>query len=145
MGEIKAVLTRIQVPENEDKQTLGHLDIYEGVHKIGEAYVLELPWRQNQRSISCIPAGEYTVKKRKAEESPSRSYDHFIVQDVPDRSYILWHAGNYHWHIEGCLLMGTDFTDINADGLLDVVNTRFKIQQLYNLLPDSFQFIIVEI
>ena len=40
-------------------------------------YTLELPHKDNQRSISCIPAGEYKVRMRTAKESSSRNYLHF--------------------------------------------------------------------
>lgn len=142
---IRAVLIRTDTPSDQEKQTNGTLLIFDDVHVIYEAKTLELPWLDNKRNISCIPADDYIVRKRKAEESPSRDYDHFIVEDVPNRSYILWHAGNFHWHIKGCLLMGSDFADINSDGLLDVVNTRFTIDQLYKLLPERFPFKIIEI
>lgn len=73
-------------------------------------FTLELPWRDNQRSISCIPAGEYLVKTR---QSPRFGLV-FHVQDVEGRSFILFHSGNYAgdvhkgWktHSEGCLLFG---------------------------------------
>ena len=52
---------------------------------------LELPYRDNQRSISCIPNGEYKVRLRYPRESATRDYLHLLVQDVKDRSYILFH------------------------------------------------------
>ena len=41
----------------------------------GETFcdTLELPWKDNQRSISCIPAGEYKVRIRVARESASNT------------------------------------------------------------------------
>ena len=67
---------------------------------------LELPWRDNQRSISCIPEGEYKVRLRLARESASRDYLHLLVQDVKDRSYILFHRGNSAKDTRGCILLG---------------------------------------
>ncbi len=71
---------------------------------------LELPWRENQRSISCIPAGEYEVRIR---QSPKYGTI-YHVKKVPDRSYILIHAGNwagdvskgFKTHVNGCILLG---------------------------------------
>jgi hypothetical protein len=67
---------------------------------------LELPYLDNQRSISCIPKGEYKVRLRTAKESSSRDYLHLLVQDVKGRSYILVHIGNFPKDTKGCILVG---------------------------------------
>lgn len=124
-------------------QTLGTMVVFDDFTKVYECKTLELPWKENKRNISCIPKGSYIVRKRKAEESPSRAYDHFMVQDVPNRSYILWHAGNYNTDIKGCILMGQYYLDLNKDGQLDVVKTKYTIDLLYRILPDEFEFTII--
>tara|TARA_R110000744_G_scaffold46471_1_gene102716 strand:- start:40 stop:522 length:483 start_codon:yes stop_codon:yes gene_type:complete len=67
---------------------------------------LELPFRDNQRSISCIPTGEYKVRLRLPRESATRDYIHLLVQDVPSRDYILFHRGNSAKDTRGCILVG---------------------------------------
>jgi len=67
---------------------------------------LELPYKDNQRSISCIPEGEYKVRLRTARESASRDYLHLLVQDVPNRDWILFHRGNSAKDTRGCILLG---------------------------------------
>jgi hypothetical protein len=67
---------------------------------------LELPWKQNQRSISCIPAGQYDARLRLPRESATREYIHLLVKDVPNRSYILIHIGNTTKDTQGCILVG---------------------------------------
>ena len=67
---------------------------------------LELPWKDNQRSISCIPEGEYKVRIRLARESATRDYMHLLVKDVPNRDYILFHIGNSAKDTSGCILVG---------------------------------------
>ena len=67
---------------------------------------LELPYKDNQRSISSIPAGQYKVRLRLARESASRDYLHLLVEDVKDRSYILFHRGNSAKDSRGCILVG---------------------------------------
>jgi len=67
---------------------------------------LELPWKDNQRRISCIPEGEYKARLRLARESATRDYLHLLVQDVPNRDYILFHRGNSAKDTRGCILVG---------------------------------------
>jgi hypothetical protein len=71
---------------------------------------LELPWRNNAKGLSCIPSGEYIVKIR---QSP-RYGQIYWVTNVPNRSWILIHSGNYagdktkgfKTHVAGCILLG---------------------------------------
>jgi hypothetical protein len=89
-------------------------DTFTDVSTIGELFLngermcdtLELPYKDNQRSISSIPAGEYKVRLRYPRESATRDYLHLLVQDVKDRSYILFHRGNYASDSRGCILVG---------------------------------------
>ncbi len=73
-------------------------------------WTLELPWRDNRRNRSCIPSGQYEV-----EMIQSPKYGHvYHVQDVPDRTGILIHSGNYagdidlgfKTHSAGCIIVG---------------------------------------
>ena len=58
--------------------------------------MIELPWKDNARDVSCIPAGgPYALRVRPATESRRFSYDHVAVDDVPERSDILFHGGNW--------------------------------------------------
>jgi len=74
----------------------------------GESFcdTLENPWIDNQRNISCIPEGQYKVRLRLPRESATRDYLHLLVQDVPNRSYILFHRGNTAKDTSGCILVG---------------------------------------
>jgi hypothetical protein len=78
----------------------------------GELYVdgrficntLELPWRWNQKNISCIPSGTYTCFWR---------YDRGRIQVENifclgiTRVEVQIHAGNIPKHSKGCILVGT--------------------------------------
>jgi hypothetical protein len=102
--------------------------------------ILELPWKQNQRSISCIPEGTYDVVKEGPTEK--RPYVYFRILNVPDRSGILMHRGNYTRQILGCQLPGEKFVDLNKDGMLDVTNTTGTLEKLADILPAKFKLMI---
>ena len=67
---------------------------------------LENPYINNERNISCIPEGVYKVRLRLARESATRDYLHLLVQDVPNRDWILFHRGNSAKDTRGCILLG---------------------------------------
>lgn len=117
-----------------DKQTLGIMEI--AGRKI---YTLELAWKNNQKRISCIPAGEYQVVKRFSEKYGN----HFHVQDVFNRDFILIHHGNFYTDILGCILVGFGLADINKDGLQDVTSSKKAMDFLNKNLPDSFTLNII--
>lgn len=108
-------------------------------------YTLELPWRDNRRGISCIPKGEYECFIRHSSKF-GKCYE---VKDVPDRSGILIHRGNYGGDkskglksdIEGCILLGKSTGAIK--GQKCVLNSRKAVDEFMSLLNgQSFTLII---
>ena len=86
-----------------DNSTLGKL--YLNAEFAG--HTAELPWKGNQRSVSCIPQGVYTCSIRQGSESANYNYEHLIVDKVPNRSFILFHVGNNPQNdSKGCILLG---------------------------------------
>lgn len=130
-------MTVLQIIRLADQglQTTGRFRVMDaGCERLNLA-VLELPWRGNARGISCIPKGRYWVTHR----APTIAipYPHLYVHDVPGRSGICIHAGNFLCHTKGCPLVGLAHTDINADGLVDVASSRIAIDKLVALVPDD--------
>jgi len=111
---------------------------------------MELQWKDNQRSISCIPEGKYLVTKEQPipPNDPSgrkaRSYGHFRIQNVPKRSGILVHRITYVKDLEGCIGVGGRFVDLNKDGVPDMVDSGSKLEWMYQNLPDKFYLNISE-
>lgn len=112
---------------------------------------MELPWRENRRSVSCIPEGDYiTTKEEPIEvdnpETPvdesggrkPRNYWHFRLHDVPGRSGVLIHKITYVDDLRGCLGVGMNFKDLNGDDILDMVESTAALHKLVEILPDKF-------
>lgn len=94
-------------------------------------YVLELPWRDNRKSRSCIPSDTYTVQIRR-----SRKYGLvYHIKDVEGRTFILAHSGNWAGdvdlglksHSEGCLLFGSKIGTLQ--GQRAVFNSRVTMRK----------------
>jgi hypothetical protein len=107
------------------------------------AHTLELAWKDNQKSISCIPKGEYKCRVRLARESATRDYVHLLVQDVPNRSYILFHRGNYPSDSRGCILTGTHRAQTPDKILASKIAHSYMMDYLLeNQLSESINLII---
>jgi hypothetical protein len=97
---------------------------------------LELPWRDNQRNISRIPAGEYEAIKY---YSPKFKRTVILLLDVPERTGIEIHPGNTIDDTTGCIVVGKKWGDINKDGNPDVLDGRKAMDKILSLLPETFK------
>lgn len=102
-GQLQLTLNR---EESTLQGTYGTLRLPDGT----VFQTLELPWKNNSNSVSCIPTGVYECKKR-----PSAAFgEAYEVYGVPGRSAILIHAGNSAGSSDhglkadskGCILLG---------------------------------------
>lgn len=124
-----------------EKQTEGEIHILDELgSSILKGVIIELKDFDNQKNISRIPEGEYEVIKR---YSPKHK-NHFHILDVPNRSYILIHSGNYYTQIEGCILVGFSLKDINGDGFYDAFRSRKFLDLMLELLPNKFRIKIAD-
>ena len=68
---------------------------------------IELPWKNNETKVSCIPEGKYFIKKRYSKKFQW----HLEVLDVKNRSLILFHsANNALQELNGCIAPVTKFS-----------------------------------
>jgi hypothetical protein len=123
-------------------------DTFSKVSTLGELFLngermcdtLENPWIDNQRNISCIPEGEYPVRLRYPRESGTRDYLHLLVQEVPNRDFILVHRGNFPSQTQGCLLVGIGTEqDVVHNSVLAM---DLLIKEILNLGGENINLII---
>lgn len=125
---------------SNSKQTLGYALVQdERKNVIFSFLTLELPNLANKKNLSCIPEGFFKVVPRRSKKYGT----HFHVLDVPNRSLILFHHGNYVTNTKGCILVGRTLKDLNSDGLLDVTNSLDTMKILLELCPLGFSLKIV--
>jgi hypothetical protein len=126
-------------------ETTGCLYVFSGDISVFNCNTIELPWKDNNQNTSCIPEGTYDVIKT---ISPTKGKGMiFLLKDVPNRTAIEIHIGNYvtgnHIDTEGCILPGMRFVDINNDGSIDVADSSIAMKKLLTVLPDKFQLTII--
>lgn len=114
------------------KQTLGHGSIING-DEVFTFVTLELPNLHNQTNISSIPAGKYKCEV----VTRSNGKKAILIKNVPGRSGILIHIGNYYTDILGCVLVGQYFNDINNDSVADIINSTITMNEILNRCPNE--------
>lgn len=102
-------------------------------------FTLELPKDGNQPNISCIPEGTYNCRKI---TSPTLG-ECIDILEVPGRSYIRIHKGNYTSQIKGCILVGEALKDINGDLIIDVANSAVAFDKMMKATPKVFKLVIL--
>lgn len=83
---------------------------------------LELPWRMNEQSRSCICVGDYLCESYES----ARYRDTYLVLGVHGREGILFHPGNYLLDTDGCILPGMSFGRSNDEILIIESRLAFK-------------------
>ena len=100
---------------------------------------LELPWKDNLPSKSCIPPGIYEAVIRRS----SRFGRTYWVMEVEERSWILIHSLNlagdvekgWKSHSEGCIGLGKYMGTLN--GQLAVLLSRVTVRAFVNYMKDQ--------
>ncbi len=68
---------------------------------------IELPWKQNEKKVSCIPEGRYSIRRRHSDKFKW----HLEVMNVENRKFILIHpANNALLELNGCIAPVTQFS-----------------------------------
>lgn len=98
-----------------------------------KCFTLELPWLENNRRISCIPSGSYLATHYR---SPSKG-NVLLLHDVPNRTYIEVHAGNFTYQTNGCILVGDSIRHLNNDDIPDVANSKKTLEMLLARVPEQ--------
>lgn len=126
--------------KNQDpKVTLGRLSYYDDLNReIFRIHSLELPWKDNKVSISCIPPGEYTLLHRTSQKFGK----HIHVTNVPGRSWILIHPANFVSQLRGCIAPGLSRMDLNDDQILDVTNSRNAMEMILKHVKNLDKLIV---
>ncbi|MBU1248779.1 MAG: hypothetical protein KKB70_08775 [Proteobacteria bacterium] len=114
-----------------------------GVLRIGkrlQCMTLEPPDKGNRPDVSCIPPGRYRCRKR----ATKRFGLTFEVREVPNRSDILFHAGNVATDSRGCILLGERLGAI--DGRRALLDSRGAVVAFREALQEEegFELSIVE-
>ena len=128
----------------QDKQTLGVCyikDNNKGV-VVFKSEAIERGWKDNQRMISCIPDGTYSVVLEYSDRFKTMLWE---IKGVPNRSECKFHAANYARQLNGCIALGNNRKDIDGDGYHDVTSSRTTMAKFHKAMgPDHHARLIVK-
>lgn len=92
---------------------------------------LERSYKDNKPYISSIPKGLYLVKWSFSLRLLQYTYE---VKNVLGRAGIRFHRGNFFFDVDGCILLGNGFTDLNKDGKVDIINSTTTLSKFVSLM-----------
>jgi Family of unknown function (DUF5675) len=112
-----------------------------GELKLVVCNTIELPWLQNQRSVSCIPEGRYELKKRVT----AKRGQHLLVVNVKGRDGILIHPANdAKKELRGCIAPVTIHTGPGKGSQSRLANEKLKALVLQALEQNEKVFITIK-
>jgi len=103
-------------------------------------HTIELPWRDNERGVSCIPEGRYELVKR---YSPKFKW-HLMLKGVPNRSVVLVHPANDALkELKGCIAPVCELTG-EGNGLLSKNALTRLLAVVYAALQKEQVFLTIK-
>jgi len=135
--KIPPYITILRVEDNNKYGMFGNLLIGPWIFCV----TLEPPEKENQQRVSCIPTGNYTCR-RIVSPKHGTTYE---VQNVPERSGILFHAGNVVDNTEGCIILAEKFGKL--EGNRAVLNSGETFTKFMNAMGsyEEFNLLIKEV
>lgn len=127
--------------DSADEQTLGVCYVKDECDNIiFKSESIERGWKDNERRISCIPAGTYKVR---LEHSNRFKKDLYEIYGVDGRSECKFHSANYARQLNGCIALGNKRTDIDGDGNKDVTSSRVTMARFHKAMDGDAEAVLI--
>jgi len=104
-----------------------------------QCFTLELPDLNNERNVSCIPEGEYNYFFRES----NKNGQVLQLENVPNRTFIQIHKGNFTRQIQGCILVGDGIKFLDDDNTPDITNSATTLNKLLFLSGEKGKIKVV--
>jgi len=134
---MKAILKRMTA---NNVQTTGYILLLDDSGRERFACMcLELPWLNNQQSISCIPVGIYEC----ARITSPKLGTCYMVKDVKNRTSILIHCANMVTELRGCIAIGRSLGKMNNDDYYDLFDSISTMNTFQKIAGSKFTLEII--
>ena len=99
-------------------------------------FTLEPSWKENKEDVSCIPVGVYLLKTYRSDEHGNC----FEVVNVPNRTLIRVHIGNWLKDTEGCVCIGGSI-DVREEEL-GVFESTDAMNELLSIIDEPSELYV---
>lgn len=113
-------------------------------------FTVERSWEGNKPNVSCIPDGTYRLGMRASSvvkrSSGGRHDEGWEVMDVPGRSYIMIHPGNWPKNFQGCIGVGRGMSimkDSSGNLVHSVTSSRDAFMRMMEIMDEHTEWELV--
>ena len=124
----------IRYKEHSKVTTYADFHVYKNSRHCLHVKGMELAWKNNQVGVSRIPSGKYLMK---LEYSPAFKKYLYELKLVPGRGEIKIHVANYYKELKGCIAIGMETKDINADGVDDLIQSNDAFDEFMKVMQSA--------
>jgi len=109
-------------------------------------FTVECEWQNNTRGISCVPVGEYELRR---EYYYDGDYNTIGISDVPNREYIKFHIANTEDDLKGCVALGLELGFVGANkfkkrkGKWGVLRSKDAFDQFMAAMPKQLPRLLI--
>jgi len=130
------IIEIIRLEENFKYGTFGVVKINKQVFCV----CLEPADLENKQNVSSIPAQQYLCQRYSSARYPNT----FQIMNIPNRNYVLFHAGNTIEHTKGCILLAQYFGKLKGNRA--VLNSGLTFKSFMHIMAriDRFHLTISE-
>lgn len=145
---MRYILIRESEWQKKVHQVKGEIYVYHENKELTRVKSLELPWKENEVFLSCIPAGLYKGRRIISEKFGPVIW----IMDVPGRTEILQHILNYIGSDNpstndpdslGCIGPGMRYKDITGDGIVELVQSKKAHWEVLNNFDEGEEFDVI--
>lgn len=99
-----------------------------GILAVRNGNIIEGVWKTIENKVKLFPIGVYPIR---LEYSPRFNRDLWELHDIEGRAEIKIHVANYYYQLIGCIGVGMSHQDINADGTIDLSQSRIALDEVH--------------
>jgi hypothetical protein len=126
---MKVKLQRLWMDKNQSTGVLTVIN--DKGQPIFASLALERGERNNQQSVSNVPAGIYPLILEHSAKFNQKLYE---LKNVPKRAECKIHAANMWHQLNGCIAPGLQLKDIDKDGYFDVTDSKNTLDAFHVVL-----------
>ena len=104
------------------------------------ALSLERGNRGNQKGVSCVPSGKYTIKYEYSNKFKCNLWE---LKNVLNRSECKFHAANFWNQLNGSISLGRTYKEIDNNSYKDLTNSKSTMKSFHEVLKNETELELI--